>query len=111
MPATESPRPSSKRISVAEGRKEQIRIEDNLPLGTDRLQSSARSGRENIGKDKPFAFHDLANLDGNRPSEHGTLVGARGELFILAARIDAGGKVREQALVKGASGESAIELF
>src|SRR2546428_367998 len=100
-----------------------MRIEINLipwgarlqPLTVDwaasPLAPRAGDGGHDVREDEPVALNDFADLDGNRLSKHRPLKGVSVELAVLAARVNAAGKLAEQLGVEGPAGKRAPEFI
>src|SRR5580704_9228899 len=108
-PTTESPRPNAKRISVADGSSEQIRISACYLFQLNRqtcdqmlrLRRGRRSGSwKNIRKDEAFPLNNFTRGDGNAVAEHGPGVGKRMKFAILTARVHIRGKRFQQFRVE-----------
>src|SRR5215207_9308646 len=64
-----------------------------------------------IGEDEALSLDEVADSTGNRLGKAGARVDERVEFAPLAARVDVGGQLGEQALVVLATGERAVELL
>ena len=100
-----------------------MRIEINLipwgarlqPLTVDwaasPLARRAGDGGHDVREDEPVALNDFADLDGNWLLKHRPLKGVSVELAVLAARVNAAGKLAEQLGVEGPAGKRALEFL
>src|SRR5204862_4929954 len=67
--------------------------------------------RQEITESEPaVSEHDLADLDGDRPPEHGAFGDEGVELATFSTRIDARWQLREQCAIEASAGERRAEL-